>query len=347
MKKLFSILLIVCVLFSTLCVQVSAVEPVEHDIIYFDATNSGWSDYTDVYFNINKPRENNTYFPYMSEEQKGVYVGNGIYSYDLTDHGIVINDDYIYTFYCYNDKSESTYVNSVKTNYIGCVAYCSDKTYSATDNRRYIYWRKKGSTPISLKYEDRFVDYMHKYGLPYNSFEEEGHWYDYGELYSYYSANNTTQTPDWVLVFGAYIAECPMLCYGVFGDYIVSNYSWYTPFSLGYGVYVPSEDRFYSLTDAWGTIDNIELVFSECLAIGKRWNIKILGDNDGDGSLTVMDATVLQRALANICYLDDKLEMLGWNVGPEKLTYSSDFDRDGERTIMDATAIQRKLAKLD
>ena len=59
----------------------------------------------------------------------------------------------------------------------------------------------------------------------------------------------------------------------------------------------------------------------------------ICGDPDGDGSVTIIDATAIQRDLAGLP--TEKFD--------EK---SADADRDGSVTIMDATAIQRHLAGL-
>ena len=59
----------------------------------------------------------------------------------------------------------------------------------------------------------------------------------------------------------------------------------------------------------------------------------ILGDADGDGELTIIDATSIQRHLAS-------LSTKSFNAT------AADADKDGEVTILDATAIQRKLADL-
>ncbi len=61
----------------------------------------------------------------------------------------------------------------------------------------------------------------------------------------------------------------------------------------------------------------------------------ILGDADLDGSVTILDATHIQRYLADLTTLS----------AAEKLT--ADADEDGDVTIMDATAIQRWLAEMD
>ena len=58
-----------------------------------------------------------------------------------------------------------------------------------------------------------------------------------------------------------------------------------------------------------------------------------LGDADGDGILSILDATAIQRWLAD-------LPVSKW------VKRLADFDGDGEVTILDATAIQRYLAGL-
>lgn len=60
----------------------------------------------------------------------------------------------------------------------------------------------------------------------------------------------------------------------------------------------------------------------------------LLGDADMDGDVTVMDATRIQRWLADL-------------VGDSEINKTNaDVDRDGEVTVMDATRIQRKIAGL-
>ena len=63
--------------------------------------------------------------------------------------------------------------------------------------------------------------------------------------------------------------------------------------------------------------------------------IDVMGDVDGDGLLTILDATVIQRKLADLVEFNEKQEAL------------ADYDGDGEVTILDCTKIQRVLAELD
>lgn len=59
-----------------------------------------------------------------------------------------------------------------------------------------------------------------------------------------------------------------------------------------------------------------------------------MGDADGDGKTTVMDATEIQLALAQFSTISEISTML------------ADVDRDGKVTVMDATEIQLFLAKM-
>ena len=58
----------------------------------------------------------------------------------------------------------------------------------------------------------------------------------------------------------------------------------------------------------------------------------VLGDVDGDGEMTIIDATMIQRYLADLCDFDARQLSVG------------DTDHDGEITILDCTRIQRILA---
>ena len=60
----------------------------------------------------------------------------------------------------------------------------------------------------------------------------------------------------------------------------------------------------------------------------------LLGDIDGDGSVTIMDATMIQRHIAQLATITDNRIVV------------ADTDKDGNITIMDATVIQRFIAQL-
>ena len=89
------------------------------------------------------------------------------------------------------------------------------------------------------------------------------------------------------------------------------------------------------------TDDNGELLGYDVYALGCNYFVeveqntdKLLGDVDGDGDISIMDATAIQLHIAKVSELtDDELSR-------------ADTDKDGEISILDATAIQLYIAKL-
>lgn len=59
----------------------------------------------------------------------------------------------------------------------------------------------------------------------------------------------------------------------------------------------------------------------------------MMGDVDGDGVLNVVDATMIQKTVADLAKFD------------ATNTIKADFDRDGKITVNDVTAIQYEIAK--
>lgn len=86
--------------------------------------------------------------------------------------------------------------------------------------------------------------------------------------------------------------------------------------------------------NTFGTHDDKYVEFYFDFAPCKASDNIMLGDVDGDGKISVMDATYIQRHIAKLITLD--------SVG----LLAADTDKDGKITVMDATAIQRYLAKL-
>ena len=68
---------------------------------------------------------------------------------------------------------------------------------------------------------------------------------------------------------------------------------------------------------------------------GSSDSVKLLGDADGDGEVTILDATRIQRWLADLI-TDDEIDLT-----------AADADEDGEVSILDATAVQRFIAGFD
>ncbi len=109
-------------------------------------------------------------------------------------------------------------------------------------------------------------------------------------------------------------------------------------FESGIAVFVGSvynsehKNNFYSLEDI--ALMNIEAIEYISDLIGVDY-VGQIGDTDGDNSVTIFDATAIQRHLAELIIIENAR----LNI--------SDVNQDNVVNILDATAIQRKLAEID
>ena len=100
-----------------------------------------------------------------------------------------------------------------------------------------------------------------------------------------------------------------------------------------------SDGVLYDIYDAYdiGVISDYDLEifakhYSKYYKLTKYGHDEILGDADADRSLTVMDATCIQRYLC-------RYELVTFKKN------RADFDKDGFISVMDATGVQRKLSE--
>ena len=181
------------------------------------------------------------------------------------------------------------------------------------------------------RYYDRVTEYAYGYAPDEYGYRE----------YIHYSDENS-EHPDWVLMLCIIMPEPWEVYYGTaVGErvlFVEGRNSIGSRLDYGYTVYIVETDTFIDLGRT--TLDQIIeqcpgfVEFIEENEIGR-----LFGDVNDSGELDIVDATLIQRYLAE--YSDSEMQadrVLGCG-------YISDFNRDGERTILDATAIQMKLAK--
>jgi len=72
----------------------------------------------------------------------------------------------------------------------------------------------------------------------------------------------------------------------------------------------------------------------ELAVLASNYTLRYYGDANGDGKISVKDATFVQKSIANLIKVD------------EFSTVVSDINNDGKVTIKDATAIQKRIAGL-
>ena len=180
--------------------------------------------------------------------------------------------------------------------------------------------------------------------------------YFYEELGQYPAKN-----PEWILISGGLLRDVPQggwsYHYAVFGNKLIRGNTESLPFKLGYGVYDVKSGAFYDLIDAWDmNLNHLRDVWDDivpCDYYDPDHNaaenaMYTIGDADVDGEVTILDATRIQRCLAE---LDENPWQDFAAAGSEfirgaDIAGATDYDRDGDTTVMDATRIQRGIAEL-
>ena len=163
-----------------------------------------------------------------------------------------------------------------------------------------------------------------------NSFTDLYQLYD--EIFEH---QDNTGKIDWVLVHAESFVQLTVVYEGLIGNRVVTRSTVGAPFDSGYGIYDVKQDRFIPLN---GT--TVEVYDGLKAAFDKLGEGKLLGDINGDNTINVIDATMIQRCAAKITEYPEGDEMVS-PIG--SIRYYSDFNRDGNRNVLDATAIQRYL----
>ena len=142
----------------------------------------------------------------------------------------------------------------------------------------------------SGKYVDKFESYLIERG----SSIDEGFYYE--ELYEYYADSKTLSTPDFILVRGGTYYAAPGTASGVFGEYYIFEGWYHFPYPLGYYVYIPEKDNFYTLEFVWmENFEGIENLFTEYLI--KEGIATYVEDVDSDGKITKTDADAMEQGI--------------------------------------------------
>lgn len=202
----------------------------------------------------------------------------------------------------------------------------------------------------SIDYEDRSQQatelpaevvppylYKARFAQKYADQYKENEW-RYQELYYHKDENGET---DWALVYAYLPMVAPLEFVTVVANRVLFPYNIYSPFDARYGIYDVRADSFIDAgsLEAKSYPDFVR-VFDETVTEGR-----LIGDLDRDGTISVIDATIIQRCEANLRnYPEDDVFYLTYEWGNPRCY--SDFDRDGERGITDTTAIQRYLANI-
>ncbi len=171
-------------------------------------------------------------------------------------------------------------------------------------------------TGYYFDYYDRFVE---EYGEPYM----------FQEMYVSFENNEPSYYVVKVQLYFIYvdppqhIEEVGIVNSGL----VFTQIPVYIPFETTYCIYDVSDDKFYDITkiDILAYRGLYDYLVESDIAT-------MIGDVDYDNKLTIIDATMIQRILANITYIRNN--------------FVTDFNCDGSVDIMDATAVQKEVANL-
>ncbi len=148
-------------------------------------------------------------------------------------------------------------------------------------------------------------------------------WGYYNMLYAH--NENSESTPDYVVFVGCFGGADQAFITEQFGDYLVTHHETHSLYELAHFVYVPAEQRVYTLKEAYES-ENLDI--SDAFASGCVGRHR--GDANLDNEFNIKDATYIQKFLVQI---------EGY-----KNTGFLNFDNTGNVNIKDATAIQKYLA---
>lgn len=307
MKRFLSLMLTVILVLSVAVVSVSAeeAENESYNVLHFDSNTATHfrNDYEKVYCHIWEYC-GDAFFPWQNKKERCTDEdGDGIWTYDLDKNGVVLEDGKLYCVIFSNENGRQTANLLFDKTVLGDTAYCDGTYFDSPEEIEYYYayWRNQGQ------------------GL-----------YDFGpELY--------------IDSIGRVIGTCipnTKTAQDLFEGFLINSlenartYSGKADQALVDDLGLEIE---LNIDDILNAIDNTDVEiewnwWESPLALGSF--TPIIGDVDGDITLSVMDATAIQQYKADL------------NTISEKLMSYGDIDEDGEISVLDATKIQLTLAQL-
>ena len=151
--------------------------------------------------------------------------------------------------------------------------------------------------------------------------------YTYKELKTQY---NSDYTPQYEIIRAHGNMGSTAEIWFRLGDSVIYSGMIYRNFEYGYGIYDYAQNKFVDLYELKDTPDKYTNLEENLLLCGAA---KPVADSDGDGRITVVDATNIQRFLAKLDH-----DYINY--------FQGDMDNDGKLSLVDATMIQKMVAKI-
>ena len=150
---------------------------------------------------------------------------------------------------------------------------------------------------------------------------------------------DTDNAMDYAVVFTHFAMAPDAIDSGVIAGRAIWQPQLYAPFRFGYALYDIENDEFIPFSEEITTDYPFVADIMKEQRIGTPF-----GDADCDDALSVMDATHIQRCLAQLDTFTNMEYM--FKYGDYPTDFRSDFNLDGTVNVMDATGIQMELAAI-
>ena len=280
----------------------SSEEPEVKNVIYFDANSANWGEFKKVFCHVWVYGGDAFYSWQAKKETCTDADGDGIWEYNFDDKGIALEDGVLYAVIFSNENGAQTYNLLFDTTCLEDTAYVVEDVYENPEDSsktcQVAFW--KNQDPAVFGPEMVITSLGNVIG----------------------TCVPTTTTAQGILE--AWLANAAK----------IDNVRTYTGKTDQQIIDDIAEGLGLTAAEAADAIANTEAVVDwneEDSLIGYE---PVIGDVNGDGDVTVLDATLVQRAVAKTSSLDDTQAAC------------ADVNGDGDVSVLDATIIQRFVAKI-
>ncbi|MBR2714764.1 MAG: dockerin type I repeat-containing protein [Ruminococcus sp.] len=305
MKKLISLCLVIIIMLSVAIVGVSAKETEPHNVLHFDTnTAAHWDEeFEKVYCHIWEYGKD-SFFNWQSRREKCTDEdGDGIWTYNLDDYEITLEDGKIYACIFSNEHGKQTYNLIFDKTVLGDTAYCDGDYFDSPESIKYYnaYWRNQdkeldGFGPELYITSDGFVVGTCIPSLTTASEIFEEFLVDSFEYAGLYTGQSDQTIIDNIAVKLEFTVED--VVNSLHNTEVYAQWSWYnSPVEMG--GYTPLKgdvdgDTYLNILDAT-TIQRYE---SQLTTLCDKALAN--ADMDGDNVVSVLDATIIQKELSQL-----------------------------------------------
>lgn len=277
-------------------------EPEVKNVIHFDSNTANWGEFKKVFCHV-WVYGGDAFYSWQSKKQACTDEdGDGIWTYDFDAKEIALEDGVLYAVIFSNENGAQTYNLLFDTTCLEDVAYVAEEVYENPEDSsktcQVAFWTNQDPAVYGPEMVITSLGNVIGTCVP---------------------ASTTAQN-----LLEAFLANTTKL----------DNVRTYSGKSDQQIIDDIAEDLGLTVEEAEAAIANTGAVVEWSAEDSLIGYVPVLGDVNGDGEIGVIDATLVQRAVAKLVTLD------------ETETACADVNGDGEISVLDATTIQYYVAKL-